>query len=109
MNARAVDHSPAQTIVEISGWVVGGGLIAMVLFPLAIPILVLTAIAVLPLLLIPLAVALALAVVTVPFLLVRRLGRSARRFLRARPTAEQGRPESHSGPTVLPPASVGRS
>jgi hypothetical protein len=51
----------------------GVGIIALALFPLAIPILALTAAALIPLLLIPLAGGL----IAAPFLLLRRLFRRA--------------------------------
>jgi Flp pilus assembly protein TadB len=109
MNTESSTHSRDELLTVASGWLVGGGLITMVLFPLAIPILALTAIAVLPFVLIPLAVALAVAVVAVPFLLVLRLGRSAKRALRPTRTAEQGGPESRSGPAGFAPARGSRS
>jgi hypothetical protein len=54
-------------------WLVGGGLVTLVLFPLSIPIIALTVVAVLPLLAIPLA----LAVVAAPVLVLWKLGRWA--------------------------------
>jgi hypothetical protein len=109
MNTEASTHSRDELLTVASGWLVGGGLITMVLFPLAIPILVLTAIAVLPFVLVPLAVALAIAVVAVPFLLVLRLGRSAKRALRPTPIAERSRPKSRTGPAGFAPARGSRS
>jgi hypothetical protein len=76
---------------EMSGWLVGGGLITMVLFPLALPLIVLTVVATIPLVLVALAGALAVAVVAAPVLLVRGLARRATRALRAsRPAAGEG-------------------
>jgi hypothetical protein len=74
---RAIDF-----VDELSGWNVGAGVVVMALFPLALPLIALTAFALLPLLLPLLAVALVAAVVTVPVLVVRRLGRWAFRAFR---------------------------
>jgi hypothetical protein len=60
---------------ELSGWFVGGGLITMVLFPLALPLIVLTVVATIPLVLVALAGGLAVAVVAAPVLLLWSLGR----------------------------------
>ena len=73
---RAIDF-----VDELSGWNVGAGVIVMALFPLALPLIALTAFALLPLLLPLLAVALVAAVVAVPLLILRRLGRGALRAL----------------------------
>jgi hypothetical protein len=63
----------ADLIDGTLGLLVGGGIVTMALFPLAIPLLALTAVALIPLLLIPLAAGL----VAAPFLLLRRLFRTA--------------------------------
>ena len=65
----------AEAIDEISKWGVGTGIVLFALFPLSIPILILTAVALLPLA-VPLLV---LAVLAVPVLLARALWRRVRR------------------------------
>jgi hypothetical protein len=107
-NRDKAEHR-AEIVHEASKWNVGGGIVVMALFPLAIPILVLTAVAALPLVLIPLAGALAAAVVAVPVLLLWGLGRRAIRALRPARTAEVGSPESRSGWAGSPPAGLHRS
>jgi hypothetical protein len=62
---------------ELSAWAVGGGIITVALFPLALPILALTALAVLPFVLIPLAVGVAALLVVLPILAIRNLVRWA--------------------------------
>ena len=103
------EHSTGESVAAASGWLVGGGLITLALFPLAIPILVLTAIAVLPFLLVPLAGALVAGLVAVPVLLVRRLVRSVKRPPRPGGTAEPDHRESRSGSAAFPPAGAGWS
>jgi hypothetical protein len=78
MNAESTSRSRAEVADEVSKWTVGLGIITFALFPLALPILILTAIAVLPLLLPALAVGLLIGVVAVPILAVRSLGRTIR-------------------------------
>jgi hypothetical protein len=90
MSARATTPAAADLAEEASAWAVGGGIITMALFPLALPILLLTAAAVIPLLLLGLAVALVVGVVAGPLLLLRRLRRTSR-FSAARGMAEPGR------------------
>ena len=72
--ARPAAHSAADIADELSAWAVGGGIIIAAVFPLALPILALTAVALLPFVLVPLAVALA----ALPALTVRSLVRRAR-------------------------------
>ena len=67
----------------------GGGIIATALFPLAIPILALTAFAVLPLLLPVVAVGLAVAVVALPVVAARAARRWTRKALGRTTAAEQ--------------------
>jgi hypothetical protein len=82
-------HSRAEVVDEVSKWAVGLGIVVVALFPLSIPILILTLAA-----LVPLAVPLlALGVLAVPVLLARRLVRRLRRGGRPGP-----RPEKRSGP-----------
>ena len=66
----------AEIADEISKWTVGGGTVLIALFPLALPILILTAVAVLPLLVPLLAAGLVVGVIALPILLLRRLGRA---------------------------------
>jgi hypothetical protein len=65
----------AEVADEISKWTVGGGIVTMVLFPLALPILALTAVALLPLLVPVLAVGILAGVVYLPVTLARRIRR----------------------------------
>lgn len=92
------DFTTADVASELSGWATAGGLISMVLFPFAIPIIALTAIAALPLLLLALpVVVLALPVLAVRALL-RKLGAARRdRLVAARPLAVAGGPAVGSG------------
>jgi hypothetical protein len=78
------DNSPttAELVDEANGWAVGGGVVTMALFPLAIPLLALTVVAVIPLLVIGLAAGLVAAVVAAPILLLVRLARAIRRLPR---------------------------
>jgi hypothetical protein len=78
MNAEPAARARAEVADEISKWSVGLGIITFALFPLALPFLILTAVAVLPLLLPALAVGLLIGVAAVPILAVRSLGRAIR-------------------------------
>ncbi|MGH2990243.1 MAG: hypothetical protein ACRDMA_10340 [Solirubrobacterales bacterium] len=78
--SRASDpHTAADVADTLSVWGVGAGMITMALFPLAIPILVLTAVALLPLLVPVVALGLVVALVALPVLAARAVGRWARR------------------------------
>lgn len=101
MNAESTARSRAEVGDEISKWTVGGGIIILALFPLALPILLLTAFAVLPLLLPALAAGLLIGIVALPMLLVRRL---RRRVTWAPPPKERGR----SRPWPARPGAAGR-
>jgi hypothetical protein len=90
MNAGSTAPSKAEITDEISKWAVGGGIIITALFPLALPIIALTAIAALPLLLLALPAGLLVAGVALPILLVRSLVRLAIRALRPKGTAVLG-------------------
>lgn len=79
MNPRTIPISSAALTDELSAWSVGLGILTMALAPLAIPILVLTAVAAIVLLAPVLAVGLLAAVVALPVLLVRSVARRARR------------------------------
>jgi hypothetical protein len=88
MNSRTT-----EVIDEVSKWTVGLGIITLTLAPLALPILVLTAVALVPLALPLIAVGLVAAIVAVPVLLIRRLRRRVIR--RSRPaTVPMARPPS---------------
>jgi hypothetical protein len=80
----------ADLASELSAWGTGGGIISMALFPFAIPLLVLTAIAVVPLVLVALVGGLVAAVLALPVL----AGRALVRKLRARSAVslQSGRP-----------------
>ena len=84
MNAESTARSRAEVADEVSKWTVGLGIITFALFPLSLPILILTAVAVLPLLLPALAVGLLIGVVAVPILAVRSLRRRAIRARRSK-------------------------
>ena len=88
MSTTASPTTPAELADEASAWAVGGGLITMALFPLALPLILLTAAAAIPLLLLGLVV----AVVAAPIFLLRRLRRTIRV---SRPeSGRAGRPEA---------------
>jgi hypothetical protein len=89
MSTKITPATPAELTEEASAWAVGGGIVTMALFPLALPIILLTAVAAIPLLLIALGVGLVPAVVAASILLLRRL-RKPSGFRAARRTAESG-------------------
>ena len=94
MNDESVARSRAEVIDQISTWSVGGGVITLALFPLALPTLVLTAVATIPVLLPLVAVGVLLGGVALTVLLVRRLGSLAMRVLQrdsAGPPRSDGR------------------
>jgi hypothetical protein len=80
MDESRADGAPTAGDVasELSAWLVGGGIITMALFPLALPLILLLAIGAIPFLLLPLLGGLVVALVAVPVLLVRGLGRAFR-------------------------------
>jgi hypothetical protein len=82
MSTTTTPTTPADLADEGSAWAVGGGIVTMALFPLALPLILLTAAAALPLVLIPLALGLLAAAVALPILLVRGLWRWTSRALR---------------------------
>jgi Flp pilus assembly protein TadB len=73
MNAESTARSRAEAADEIWKWTVGLGILAVALFPLAIPIVVLTAVAILPLLVPLIAIGLVAGVIAAPVMVVRRL------------------------------------
>jgi hypothetical protein len=76
MNAESAPRSRAEVVDEVSKWTVGSGIILVALFPLSLPILILTLVAVLPLVVPLLAVGLVAGAVALPVMLVRKLGHS---------------------------------
>ena len=82
MSSESTPNSRAEIVDEVSKWAVGGGIVIVALFPLALPILILTAVAVLPLLLPVVAAGVLVAVVALPILAARSLARRARHALR---------------------------
>jgi hypothetical protein len=76
MRAETTPRSRAEIVDEVSKWTVGTGIVAVALFPLALPILILTLVAVLPLVVPLLAVALVAGAVVLPVMLLRKLGHS---------------------------------
>jgi hypothetical protein len=70
MSSSPATHSHPEPVDELSNWLVGGGILTAALFPLALPVLLLTAAAARAS-----ATPLVVAVVAAPILLLRRLGR----------------------------------
>jgi hypothetical protein len=89
MDAEARARSRAEVVDEASKWGVGAGILLLALFPLSLPILILTLVAVLPLVVPLLAIALLAGVVALPVMLVRKLGPSVRKL---RPPRRRTRP-----------------
>jgi hypothetical protein len=76
MRTETTAPSRAEIVDEVSKWTVGAGIVAVALFPLALPILILTLVAVLPLVVPLLAVGLVAGAVALPVMLLRKLGHS---------------------------------
>jgi hypothetical protein len=68
MSAKASDVTE-----EVTAWAVGGGILTVALFPVALPVLLLTAAFLIPFALAGVAIALVFAVTAAPILLVRRI------------------------------------
>jgi membrane protein implicated in regulation of membrane protease activity len=79
MSAKPKSHSSLEIVDEASTWLVGGGIVTMALFPLALPAIALLAIAALPLLLVPLVGAAVAGLIVLPLRLARRALRALRR------------------------------
>jgi hypothetical protein len=94
MNAEPTYTTRDEVIEEVSKWGVGLGILTMSLFPLALPILILTAVALLPLVLPVIALGLVAAVVAVPFLLGRRLLHAIRKRRAPKGPPRTSEPES---------------
>jgi membrane protein implicated in regulation of membrane protease activity len=77
--AQQAPPAASDVAHEVSVWAVGGGIVTTALFPLAIPILGLTAVALLPLLAPVVALGLAAALVALPVLAVRAVARAVSR------------------------------
>jgi hypothetical protein len=92
MNAQSTAPSRTEIVDEISKWGVGGGIVFVALAPLALPILILTAVAVAPLLVIAVVPGVVVAALALPILLVRRLWRHGPRP--PRQTRELSPPET---------------
>jgi hypothetical protein len=92
MSTRPTAHASMAVVEGVSATLVGGGIVTMALFPLALPALALTALAALPFLVLPLAAGLLVAVAALPILLVRSLTRRASRALRPSGPAKPRRP-----------------
>jgi hypothetical protein len=95
---RTDTYTSAEVADGVSGLLVGAGLITMVLFPLSIPILLLTLVSLLPL-------ALPLVVVAVPVLVILGLVRLIARFTRPKSVRvsaprNTGQPHGHGNPQM---------
>jgi hypothetical protein len=73
MSNKATEHSSTEVLDTASQFLVGGGILTMALFPLAIPIIALLIVAALPLLAAGAAVAIIGAILAAPFFLIRSL------------------------------------
>jgi hypothetical protein len=83
MNAKTTDTSTSEAIVGVSAVLVGLGVVTVALFPLAIPIVVLTAASAVPLLVLAVPAAILGAVWFAARALVRLAARRPRRRRRA--------------------------
>jgi hypothetical protein len=90
-------HSAADVADTLSEWAVGGGMITIALFPLALPIIALTAVALLPLVVPGLAIGLVAAVVALPIIAARAVGRRVIKARRHTHTPEQAPTPAHRG------------
>jgi hypothetical protein len=85
MDAESRAISRAEVVDEVSKWGVGGGILLIALFPLALPILILTLVALLPLAVPLIAIGLLAGVLALPVMLIRKLGPSVGKLRRSRP------------------------
>jgi hypothetical protein len=90
MSPTSDRESYIELLDEVMSWLVGLGLISFVLFPLAIPLVALTALLAIPLLL----AAIPFAILAAPILLIRRLLRHRRREESGSPVARLSTPEA---------------
>jgi hypothetical protein len=75
MNAKSTQRPEHEVVEEVSKWTVGLGILTFALFPLALPILALTAVALVPLLIPVLVLGLLAAIVALPIRVIRRLAK----------------------------------
>jgi hypothetical protein len=94
MSAEPAYTTRDEVIEEVSKWAVGLGILTMSLFPLALPILILTAVVLLPVVLPLIALGLVAAVVAVPFLLGRQLLRAIKKRRAPKGPPRTSEPES---------------
>jgi hypothetical protein len=79
MSTESTRQSNLELADELSTWLVGGGIVTMALFPLAVPIIALTVVAAIPLLVLALLGGLVAGVIALPLRLARRALRARRR------------------------------
>ena len=91
------EHTPSTADIagELSSWMAAGGILTMMLFPFALPVILLLVVSALPLVVLPLAVAMVAAVVAVPLLLARVLVRWAVSAMRPGSCSERGAAPAH--------------
>ena len=94
MNTRPTYTTKDEVIQEVSTWGVGLGILTMALFPLALPILILTLVALLPLLVPLIALGLVAGILAIPFLLGRRLLRAIKKRRAPKGPPRTSEPES---------------
>jgi hypothetical protein len=106
MNSEAKTRDGATAVIdEVSKWGVGLGILTFALFPLSIPLLVLTAAA-----LVPLAIpVLVIGLLAIPFLLVRRLVAKLRAWTARRRSAGPIGPSTTATSTPSSSESILRS
>ncbi len=97
-----------ETVSEVTGWLVAGGILTMALFPLALPFIILTVVALLPLALPVVAIGLIAAVVALPVLAVRTVGRRVAGARRRRDAGRHGGAEATPGWVGSPRTGIGR-
>jgi membrane protein implicated in regulation of membrane protease activity len=78
MSTEPTTHSYLDLVGEVMPWLAGGGILTVALFPLALPLILLTVAAAIPLLLLGLPVALVAGLIVVPLRLARRALRARR-------------------------------
>jgi len=91
-NRRSDAHSAAEVADTLGAWGVGAGMITLALFPLAIPIVALTAVALLPLLVPVVALGLVVGVVALPIMVVRAVARRVKARSRTRAADHRATP-----------------
>ena len=91
-NRRSEAPSAVELGDTLTDWAVGGGIVTMALFPLAIPIVALTAVALLPLLAPVVVVGVAIGLVALPVAVVRAVSRRIRARRRASAAGHRAMP-----------------